>query len=240
MQFCNQMRIMKKLFLLTVLFILSHSITNYAQITYSIKDFDRIYIQGNIEADIERNEVESVVIERNGHDAHEKISVETEGKTLKIKMSLKDQVKGDKLKITIYLKHLKEMKVSAGALARLNYPIEGQDFTAYAHKGASLYFEGDFNNLELEASTGAKINVKGTTSYLKAHAMTTGEIKAEQLIAEKALLKAHTAACLHTQVRQDVEAKVSTGAEIILEGNPLEEKISTSAGGKLTRIRRGK
>lgn len=209
----------------------------YSQVTYQLKDFDRINLQGNIEAQLEQGPVEEVVVEEALTEAASKISVETEGKTLKIKMNLREQVRGDRIRLRIFFRHLKEIKAAGGAGVNLVLPDEKVDFAAHVHTGASLNLEGHFSNLELSVSTGGKVNVKGHADYLEAEVNTTGEIRAGGLVVAKALLKAHTGGMLEASVKQSVEANVTTAGEIILAGNPEEEKISASAGGKLTRAR---
>lgn len=209
----------------------------YSQVTYKLKDFDRISLQGNIEAVLEQGSVEEVMVEEVQAEAASKISVETEGKTLKIKMNLREQVRGERIRLRVFFKNLKEIKAAGGAGVNLVLPDETADFAAHVHTGASLNLEGRFSNLELSASTGGKVNVKGSTAYLEAEVNTTGEIRAGRLEVAKALLKAHTGGVLEASVTQSVEANVTTAGEIILAGNPEEEKISSSAGGKITRVR---
>lgn len=209
----------------------------YSQVTYRLKDFDRINLQGNIEAVFEQGAAEKVVVDEVQTEAASKISVETEGKTLKIKMNLREQVRGERIRLRIFFRTLKEIKAAGGAGVNLVLPDEKVDFAAHVQTGASLNLEGRFNNLELSASTGGKVNVKGFADYLEAEVNTTGEIRAGRMEVAKALLKAHTGGVLEASVSQSVEANVSTAAEIILAGNPEEEKISSSVGGKITRVR---
>lgn len=209
----------------------------YSQVSYKIKDFDRISLQGNIEAVLKQGTVEEVVVEEVQAEAASKISVETEGRTLKIKMNLRDQVRGERIRLRIFFRHLKEIKAAGGAGVNLVLPDENGDFAAHVHTGSSLSLEGHFSNLELSASTGGKVSVKGSADYLEAEVNTTGEIRAGRLEVAKALLKAHTGGVLEVYVNQSVDASVTTAGEIILAGNPEEEKISSSAGGKITRVR---
>lgn len=229
---------MRKIFLFTLL-VAGSLLTKpaYSQVTYKLRDFDRINIQGNIEATLDQGDVEEVVVDEVEAGTASKITVETEGKTLKIKMNLREQVRGDRIRLRIFFKNIKEIKATGGAGVNLVLPEESADFVAHVLTGASLNLEGHFSNLELAASTGGKVNVKGSAGYLEAEVNTTGEIRAGGLDAAKALLKAHTGGVLEVFVSQSVEASVSTAAEIILAGNPEGEKISSSAGGKITRVR---
>jgi len=225
---------MKKFFPAITVMCLAWINMAFAQTTYSLKDFDRVNVQGNIELRLVSAGVESVVVA----DGADKVSVETEGRTLRIKMNFREQVKGEKVKVDVNYKRLKELKAGGGASVVANFQGTEADFSAHVNSGASLWLEGDFSSLELNAGTGGKIEVRGTAGYLEAEAKTTSEIRARRLEVEKALLKAYTGGILEATVKRSVEASVSTAGELILIGTPQEEKISTSAGGKLTRIRK--
>ncbi|MGC8864179.1 MAG: GIN domain-containing protein [Bacteroidales bacterium] len=209
----------------------------YSQNSIKVKEFDRLNLQGNIEALLEQGASEEVLIEEGQADAVSKIDLEIEGKTLKIKMNLGEQVRGEQIRLRIFFKNMKEVKATGGAEVNLYLPGENMDFSAHVQTGANLNLEGHFSNLELSSATGGKVKVRGSADYLEAAVNTTGEIRAGRLEVTKALLKAHTGGVLEATVSKSVEASVATAAEIILAGNPEEEKISTSVGGKITRVR---
>lgn len=204
-----------------------------AQTLFIFKDFDKLSVQGNIDLVLEKSDSEQVIVAERA----DLLDIKQEGRTLKMRMNLRDQMKGEEVKVKVEYKKLKELQAGGGALVEANLQGTEIDFSAHVGSGASLYLQGDFNSLELNAATSSKIALSGKSNYLEAEAKTTGEIRANKFFVQKALLKANTGGIIEASVERSLEASVSTAGELILYGTPEEEKISTTVGGKLTRIR---
>lgn len=106
-----------------------------------------------------------------------------------------------------------------------------------AGTGSSIDAQGEFRILEIKASAGSKINIRGKADIADISANTTAEVQAEGLVCQEGILKAYTGAKITIQIEQSLEATSATGAEITVKGNPVIEKVSTSTGGILTRIK---
>lgn len=237
-QSCNfaEKRTMRGLGIFFVIVILGSFSSSFAQTTFTFKDFDKLSVQGNIDLVLEKSDFERVVVT----EKTDLLDIEQEGHTVKIKMNLRDQMKGEEVKVKVEYRKLKELQAGGGASVEARLQEAGIDFSAHLSSGASLHLQGEFNSLELSAATGSKIALFGKTDYLEAEAKTTGEIRANKFSVQKALLKAHTGGIIEASVERSLEASVSTAGELILYGTPEEEKISTTVGGKLTRIRSNK
>lgn len=155
---------MRKFFTTITVMCLAWMNMAFGQTTDFLKDFDRVNIQGNIVVRLESADAESVMV-ANGAD---KITVETEGRTLKIKMNFREQVKGEQVEVKINYKMLKAVKAGGGASVYVSIPRKDVDFEAYVYSGATLWLEGDFSSLELDAGTGGKIEASGRAEYLEA------------------------------------------------------------------------
>jgi hypothetical protein len=88
-------------------------------------------------------------------------------------------------------------------------------------------------DLEVDVSGGADVILIGSTEYLKAETSGGSDLKAMDLIAQRAELRASGGSDIKIHVEDELDAKASGGADIIYTGNPGIVNTSTSASGDI-------
>jgi hypothetical protein len=202
----------------------------------SLRPFEKVQVSGNISVELVSAGKEEATLVTKGIDAS-RVSVNVEGRTLKIKLGAFEQTRDASIRVFVNYHKVREVGASSGASVTFRNRLEEDYMKITAGTGGSVNTEGSFRSLELKATGGSVITIEGRAGILEGVANTGGQIKASALICDEAVLKANTGGLIETTVMQSADASAGTGAEIILRGNPAKEKISSSLGGTITRIR---
>lgn len=226
-------RQMKKIFLFIVLILNLEHIIAQDRLQYKLEAFDKIQISGNIDVKMTQTGKEEAILSVNGIES-DKVSIEVEGRLLKIKVGFFEG-KDALVKVWINYQDIREVNVTNGGSLLFIDPIKSDYMKMTAGTGSAIDARGEFGTLEIKASAGSRITLGGNADIVEFNANTTAEIEAEDLICQEAILKAYTGAKISIHVKQNLEATSATGAEIIVKGNPSSEKISTSTGGIINR-----
>lgn len=226
---------MKKIFLFIALILSLEQAVAQKHFYFELRAFDKIQINGNIDAQISRAGEEDATLSVNGIEP-DRVSIEVEGRTLKIKIGFFEG-RDALVKVWINYKEIREVNASNGASLHFTEPIKSNYMKISAGTGSSIDAQGEFRILEIKASAGSKINIRGKADIADISANTTAEVQAEGLVCQEGIFKAYTGAKITIQIEQSLEATSATGAEITVKGNPVIEKVSTSTGGILTRIK---
>ncbi|NLH51272.1 MAG: hypothetical protein GX459_00325, partial [Bacteroidales bacterium] len=125
---------MRGLGIFFVIVILGSFSSSLAQTTLTFRDFDKLSVQGNIDLVLEKSDFERVVVA----EKTDLLDIEQEGRTLKIKMNLRDQMKGEEVKVKVEYRKLKELQAGGGASVEARLQEAGIDFSAHVSSGASL------------------------------------------------------------------------------------------------------
>ncbi len=124
-------------------------------------------------------------------------------------------------KVHITYVSLTGVEASSGADVIVNSVIKGEDISLDASSGADLEAEVFAKNLHLETSSGADIRVSGKASTLDAKASSGSNLNAKTLQVLTCSAKASSGADITVNVKDNINAKASSGGDIKYYGDPV-------------------
>ncbi len=217
-----------------VLLFLTTSWSAFANITIlNVDPFDEISVSGNVNVYLEMGNEESVEIREKDH----KITIEVSNGVLKIKrknpLKIKEY-KGEPVDIKITYRKLRRVRGAAGSTISNSKKITGDQLKLDFHSGAQGRILVDVNDLDLSASEGAQLKVKGKTISQSVNVSTGAVLSAHRLDSDRTYVKATTGGNANVVANDLLEAKATTGGNIDYEGNPRKVKIKDTLGGNVS------
>jgi opacity protein-like surface antigen len=184
------------------------------QQAHEFSDFNAIDVSGGFSAEVISGETYSVRFEGNAKD-FERMEIEQRGDELKIDHRRRWFTRRNSLDVTVY--------ITAPSPDALD-----------ASRGVSLSVSGlEARYLNVDASTGAEVDVSGSCSEMALDASTGAEIDARDLVCESVDADLSTGAVGRVHASQSVDADASTGATLRVSGAPRHTDVHSSMGGSV-------
>ena len=165
---------------------------------------------------------------------------------------VRTEVSGDRLEIgfkgKVNLKTTEDIVVYV-SLPRLEYAsvssaskiigktsFRGEDLELNASSGAKveLEFSGDY--VRAGASSGGKVSLAGTGSRIKANASSGGSVRAGDFTAKRGDANASSGGGVTLNVSEELEANASSGGGVKYYGAPANVDSDRSSGGSVRRV----
>ncbi len=223
---------MKRLSLLTFLFILMGAISLMAQKEYSLEDFDELVVTGNVELTLVKGNTNKISFKVENGEKEDLYAGVNRGE-LKIKLNDGLYKNKEKAYVTLTYTTLRSIKTHAGSYVSSNDPITIDQLIVKARSGSHLELEINVNAVQGGAFEGGILELHGTTVAQKINANTGGIYKGFDLESEKAYVKASTGGIIKVFASQKLDARASLGGEVDYKGNPTELSQSKSLGGSI-------
>ncbi|NAY90530.1 DUF2807 domain-containing protein [Muricauda sp. JGD-17] len=132
-------------------------------------------------------------------------------------------------KIYVTLPKVEALKSSSGADLIVQNVVTSKRVELEASSGADLQVELTAQEVSAEASSGAEIKVSGQTDYLYADASSGADIRARSLMTKNCNADASSGADISVNVSESLVADASSGADISYTGEAnVETKKSVS------------
>ena len=227
---------MKKLAMFLGLMLSVNFVYSQSNERIPLTPFEKVIVSGNIQVYMNQGEREEARVNVRGID-RDKLQMEVQGRTLKIKLGLFDQVKDSEIRVNVTYSQIREIQLSSGAQMEFAEPLDAGYLKVSASTGSSARLEGKYNTLEVRAVSGSIVSIAGEAELLEATANTTAEIKGSGFVCRDGVLQAHTGARIEAEVTHSADVTAGTTGEVILKGNPAKERISTGTGGTVTRLK---
>jgi hypothetical protein len=142
----------------------------------------------------------------------------------------------DSIPTTVDLYHsklLNEISVSQGAKVYTDQPIRQTSLNLSTTSGGVADFEVYLERLDANATTGGRLELKGSATYLNLKVNTGGSCEAEQLKTDQLQAKLLAGGYAYVIVSQLLDAKVVGGSVLRVFGNPLKRIYQKKLGGKI-------
>lgn len=218
--------------LLLVAWSLSRS---FAQSEYKLEAFDEISIAGNIEVVLKKSNEEKAIVEAFGIP-EDKLNIDVRGQTLRLSLLNSIFYKHDKMKVTVFYKTLRTIRVSAGGKLEAEEPLEGDALEIRTSSGADVLFDIKANKLEATASEGAILQLRGEVASQKVSASTGGQYRALNLNCKNTYARASTGGEVSVVATESIDASANLGGSIEYKGEPDERYRKTVLGGNVHKI----
>lgn len=208
---------------------------SFAQSDYKLDAFDEISITGNIEVILQKGDEEKAVVETVGIPEDE-LNIGVRGQVLRLSLLNSIFYKNDKVKVKIYYKTLRALRIHAGAKVEATEPITGDALEIHTNSGADVLLEVKANKLEASASEGAILHLRGEVESQKASASTGGQYRALELACKNTYVRASTGGVAKVAVIESLDANASLGGSIEYKGDPDERNRRSVLGGDVRKI----
>jgi hypothetical protein len=193
-----------------------------------LSPFDKLKITNEIRVYLTQGENESARIEVSGIELEDVITTVT-AKTLEI--SLRRGVYKD-ISVEVYLtyRELRDIFVSSSGRASIQSVLTGDKVVLNAHTGAQIDAQLNLKTMDLIATKGASVRLKGKLGSYEATISSGANLSALELVADSAFVRANTKSIAKITANKLLDAKVRSGSTLTIEGTPAKKNIKTGLG----------
>lgn len=196
-----------------------------------VQDFEKIDVSRGMNVYISQGEYTKVVVKAD-ENLLEAIETITEGDVLKIKATQNIRSSKSK-KVFITTPHINEIKASSGSNVYSETELNFKKLKIYASSGSNMNLEINSEFAESKASSGSNIKLKGTSNSFQGKASSGANIQAGKLKSEDCTARASSGSNIWITAKTDLDADVSSGANVFVYGNPKNTNIDKSSGGNV-------
>lgn len=194
----------------------------------SVKTFDKIIVE------LIKAKENKVVLTGTDNDFVELINKNGE---LRIKMSAKKLLKGDKVLAKVYhTKDIYEVIVTEGSVVTSENTFKLIDLNLSAKEGAEIKLNIDVKKVTANVNSGGKITLTGKADNQNYLANSGGIIKANDLKSSQCNVTANAGGEANVTASELVDAKVRAGGKINIYGQPRVLNEKKIAGGKINQM----
>lgn len=202
--------------------------------TRPVGSFSGIKTGEAIDVYLKKGDKESVKVEVSGDNLGNVIT-EVVGSYLKIHMRENSSFFRKNDNVKVYVTYVKINKIYASSAANVfaEGVLQAEDLELQASSAADIELKIEARDVRVHASSAADIILEGTAKSINADASSSGEIDAYALQVESADAQASSAGSIKLSVSQALEAGASSGGSIRYRGNPSRTNTHSSSGGSV-------
>ena len=195
------------------------------------EDFNQIKSSSGMEVYLTQGEENKVVVEID-ENLQEFVEIKVLNGSLKIGAS--ENIKSAKAKkVYVTYTELDNIEASSGSEVKANSVIKSQNLSLKASSGAEIDLEVFSQDLIARASSGAEIDISGKATSITAQASSGAEIDAKDLLVINCNAKASSGAEISVNVKENIDAKASSGGDIKYYGHPTKITSNKSSAGRV-------
>lgn len=199
----------------------------------NVGEFDALKVTTGMNVWITQGDETKVVVVAD-ENLHDVILTEVSGRTLKVFTESRIRWAKEK-KVLITVKNLEEIGSSAGSNVYSNGLLNFEDLDVSSSSGSNLTLEVSSRDLNVSSSSGANTNLKGKAYKFDLDASSGANVKASGLEAAYCKVEASSGANVQVSVVTEINAKASSGGNVIYYGNPEKTDTKASSGGNINR-----
>jgi hypothetical protein len=236
----NQFQLIGVIALLSILFSscwsLGPSVKGDGNVTEQVRqvdEFDQIKVSRGMNVYITQGSPAKVVVIAD-NNLHEIIRTDVEGGVLKIYTDENIRWAKEK-KVMVTVEKLTGLEASSGANIFSQAQIMSENLELKASSGANLTMDVNAKYLKADCSSGANINLSGLAKEAELEASSGANLKGKDLKADNCKMQASSGGNVASSVVEKLEAKASSGGNVVYYGEPASTDIDTSSGGNVNR-----
>tara|TARA_B100000941_G_C28490432_1_gene547599 strand:- start:1275 stop:1946 length:672 start_codon:yes stop_codon:yes gene_type:complete len=213
-----------KRFILTLLIIPS-LLVSQEEINRNLGEFTKLSIYDGINVELIKSDENKV--EASGENTRF-VVVKNKNGNLKIRLNVQKRFSGDRTMVKLYYKNIYSFIAHEGSNIFSKDTIKQADLKIKGHTGSRIDVPVELNSISVTSTAGAKITLRGTSTYLEASSATGSEINARNMVVEDGEVSALSGSMVDVRVETNLEAIARIGGVINVHSKTerITEKVS--------------
>lgn len=191
------------------------------------KSFEGIHVSAGLHVFLLQGDQEGVRVEAD-ENLLELISTEVENGILVIKPT--SPIRRAKSKnIYVTYRSINRVRASSGSYIQTNNTLKNREVSVKASSGARVLMDIFSEDADVSSSSGSEVELSGKTISLTSSVSSGGMVKAQGLQSLRCITNASSGGSAYLNVKEELNAKASSGGKIVYYGEPsvLSEKSSS-------------
>jgi len=213
-----------KRFILTLL-IIPNLLVSQEEINRNIGEFTKLSIYDGINVELIKSDENKV--EASGQNTRF-VVVKNKNGNLKIRLNVQKRFSGDRTMVKLYYKNIYSFIAHEGSNIFSKDTIKQADLKIKGHTGSRIDIPVELNSISVITTAGAKITLRGSSTYLDASSATGSEINARNMIIEDGEVSALSGSMVDVRAETSLEAIARIGGVINIHSKTerITEKVS--------------
>ena len=204
---------------------------NVTEEVRQVGEFDQIDVSRGMNVYVTQGSPAKVVVVAD-NNLHEIIETRVEGQVLKVYVNENVRWAKEK-KVMITVEKLSGLETSSGSNAWSQNQITTDDIELKSTSGSNLTIDVNAKSLSADCSSGANIKLSGMAKEADLEASSGANLIGEALKVDDCRMKTSSGANVSATVNERLDAKASSGGNIVYFGEPKSTDVSTSSGGNI-------
>ena len=213
-----------KRFILTLLIIPS-LLVSQEEINRNLGEFTKLSIYDGINVELIKSDENKV--EASGENTRF-VVVKNKNGNLKIRLNVQKRFSGDRTMVKLYYKNIYSFVAHEGSNIFSKDTIKQADLKIKGHTGSRIDIPVELNSISVTSTAGAKITLRGSSTYLEASSATGSEINARNMVIEDGEVSALSGSMVDVRAETSLEAIARIGGVINVHSKTerITEKVS--------------
>ena len=213
-----------KRFLLTLL-IIPTLLVSQEEINRNLGEFTKLSIYDGINVELIKSDENKV--EASGENTRF-VVVKNKNGNLKIRLNVQKRFSGDRTMVKLYYKNIYSFIAHEGSNIFSKDTIKQADLKIKGHTGSRIDIPVELNSISVTSTAGAKITLRGSSTYLEASSATGSEINARNMVIEDGEVSALSGSMIDVRAETSLEAVARIGGVVNVHSKTerITEKVS--------------
>jgi hypothetical protein len=236
----NQIQLIGVFVLLSLIFsscwVLGPSIKGNGNVTEEVRqvgEFDQIEVSRGMNVYITQGSPAKVVVIAD-ENLHEVIRTKEKGGVLEIYADENIRWAKEK-KVLVTMEKLNGLESSSGANAWSQNQIISENLELKSTSGSNITLDVNAKILKADCSSGANIKISGLAKEAKLESSSGANLKCPDLKADQCTMRASSGGNVSSTVIERLDAKASSGGNVVYYGEPSSTEINKSSGGSINK-----
>ena len=214
---------MKRLIL--TLLIIPSLLVSQEEINRTLGEFTKLSIYDGINVELIKSDENKV--EASGENTRF-VVVKNKNGNLKIRLNVQKRFSGDRTMVKLYYKNLYSFIAHEGSNLFSKDTIKQADLKIKGHTGSRIDIPVELNSISVTSTAGAKITLRGSSTYLEASSATGSEINARNMVIMDGEVSALSGSMVDVRAETSLEAIARIGGVINIHSKTerITEKVS--------------
>ncbi|MBN1988707.1 MAG: DUF2807 domain-containing protein [Bacteroidales bacterium] len=219
---------MKRLFAVIVVALLGFAAYSQQAVERDLIPYDKIVARNGVKVYLVKGAELKAKVVTTGV-THSEVTTYVDGKTLEV--NIKRALFNDEMvEVFVTYDTIRNISVYTQARVSAQDTLVGDKITFDLTSGGEFDGTVKLNTIDVSASKGATVRLKGTTKTIDASISLSGVLAALDLSAESAFVKVSTKGSAKVGASKLIKANVKSGANLTYTGNPEQVDIKTGIG----------
>lgn len=213
-----------KRFILTLLIIPS-LLVSQEEINRNLGEFTKLSIYDGINVELIKSDENKV--EASGENTRF-VVVKNKNGNLKIRLNVQKRFSGDRTMVKLYYKNIYSFIAHEGSNIFSKDTLKQADLKIKGHTGSRIDIPVELNSISVTSTAGAKITLRGSSTYLEASSATGSEINARNMVIDDGEVSALSGSMIDVRAETSLEAIARIGGVINVHSKTerITEKVS--------------